>query len=97
MKPLSESFAKPDKGEIFACDCVEFDMTENGSGNYSRRPGSEIKLIVLVRANARISEHGACWKKGRSGQLHNPIGSNGKMTMLFFLPAREIEYLVAPA
>jgi hypothetical protein len=55
------------------------------------------KRNLCPRSNARSSEHGACWKKGRSGQLHNPIGSNGKMTMLFFLPAREIEYLAAPA
>ena len=75
---------------------VESGMLKNVLGNYHRHPRGEINMIGPVDPDARFCGHGAGWKVFAPDSRHYPTVTGGKVTMLFFLPDGEIEYLAPP-
>lgn len=75
---------------------VETGMLKDVLGNYHRHPQGEINMIGPVDATAQFCGHGAGWKVFPPDSRHYPTVTGGKVTMLFFLPSGEIEYLSAP-
>ncbi|WP_051235783.1 DUF4863 family protein [Ottowia thiooxydans] len=75
---------------------VETGMLKNVLGNYHRHPLGEINMIGPVDATAKFCGHGAGWKVFGPDSRHYPTVTGGKVTMLFFLPGGQIEYMPAP-
>lgn len=76
---------------------VESGALKDVLGNYHRHPRGEINMIGPVDPEARFCGHGAGWKVFPPDSRHHPTVTGGKVTMLFFLPNGEIEYLAPPA
>lgn len=76
---------------------VETGMLKNVLGNYHCHPLGEINMIGPVDATAQFCGHGAGWKVFGPDSRHYPTVTGGKVTMLFFLPGGQIEYMPAPA
>lgn len=75
---------------------VESGMLKDVLGNYHRHPLGEINMIGPVDPTGRFCGHGAGWKVFEPNSQHYPTVSGGKVTMLFFLPGGQIEYMPAP-
>lgn len=75
---------------------VESGMLKDVLGNYHRHPLGEINMIGPVDPTGRFCGYGAGWKVFEPNSQHYPTVSGGKVTMLFFLPGGEIEYMPAP-
>lgn len=75
---------------------VETGMLKDVPGNYHRHPRGEINMIGPVDPTGRFCGHGAGWKVFPPDSRHYPTVTGGKVTMLFFLPGGEIEYMQAP-
>lgn len=76
---------------------VETGMLKDVLGNYHRHPMGEINMIAPVDATACFCGHSAGWKVFPPESQHYPTVTGGKVTMLFFLPNGQIEYLTPPA
>lgn len=76
---------------------VESGRLRNVLGNYHRHPRGEINMIGPVDADGQFCGHGAGWKVFPPDSRHFPTVTGGTVTMLFFLPGGEIEYMDAPA
>lgn len=76
---------------------VETGMLKNVLGNYHRHPLGEINMIAPVDVTGCFCGHGAGWKVFPPDSHHYPTVTGGKVTMLFFLPNGQIEYMPAPA
>jgi hypothetical protein len=75
---------------------VETGMLKDVLGNYHRHPLGEINMIGPVDPTGRFCGHGAGWKVFSPDSQHYPTVTGGKVTMLFFLPGGEIEYISPP-
>lgn len=75
---------------------VESGMLKDVLGNYHRHPRGEINMIGPVDPDGRFCGSGAGWKVFGPDTRHYPTVTGGKVTMLFFLPDGEIEYISAP-
>jgi 2-hydroxylaminobenzoate mutase len=75
---------------------VESGMLKDVLGNYHRHPRGEINMIGPVDETGRFCGHGAGWKVFEPDSRHYPTVTGGKVTMLFFLPNGEIEYMEPP-
>jgi 2-hydroxylaminobenzoate mutase len=72
---------------------VETGMLKNVLGNYHLHPRGEINMIGPVDDGATFCGSGAGWKVFAPGSQHYPTVEGGKVTMLFFLPGGEIQYI----
>nr|BAF56677.1 2-hydroxylaminobenzoate mutase [Pseudomonas fluorescens] len=72
---------------------VESGMLKNVLGNFHLHPRGEINMIGPVDEGATFCGSGAGWKVFEPGSRHFPTVNGGKVTMLFFLPGGEIEYM----
>ncbi|NWA45683.1 DUF4863 family protein [Pseudomonas gingeri] len=75
---------------------VETGMLKNVLGNYHLHPQGEINMIGPEDDGATFCGNGAGWKVFAPGSQHFPTVKGGKVTMLFFLPGGEIEYMDPP-
>ena len=76
---------------------VETGMLKDVLGNYHRHPRGEINMIGPVDPTGSFCGHGAGWKVFAPNSHHYPTVTGGKVTMLFFLPSGQIEYMEPPA
>lgn len=76
---------------------VESGMLKDVLGNYHCHPKGEINMIGPVDDTGMFCGSGAGWKVFEPGSQHYPTVTGGKVTMLFFLPGGEIEYLDPPS
>ena len=76
---------------------VESGRLRNVLGNYHCHPRGEINMIGPVDATGQFCGHGAGWKVFPPDSRHYPTVTGGTVTMLFFLPGGEIEYMDPPA
>lgn len=76
---------------------VETGMLKDVLGNYHRHPLGEINMIAPVDSTGCFCGHGAGWKVFPPESQHYPTVTGGKVTMLFFLPSGQIEYMPPPA
>lgn len=76
---------------------VETGMLKDVLGNFHCHPRGEINMIGPVDPTGRFCGSGAGWKVFPPDSRHYPTVTGGKVTMLFFLPNGEIEYVAAPA
>ncbi|WP_166363525.1 DUF4863 family protein [Pseudomonas akapageensis] len=72
---------------------VESGMLRDVQGNYHLHPRGEINMIGPVDDGATFCGSGAGWKVFEPGSQHYPTVKGGKVTMLFFLPGGEIQYM----
>jgi Domain of unknown function (DUF4863) len=75
---------------------IESGKLRNVPGNYHRHPRGEINMIGPVDASGQFCGHGAGWKVFPPESRHFPTVTGGTVTMLFFLPGGEIEYMDPP-
>lgn len=75
---------------------VETGMLKDVLGNYHEHPLGEINMIGPVDATGKFCGSGAGWKVFPPKSRHFPTVTGGKVTMLFFLPNGEIEYMAPP-
>jgi 2-hydroxylaminobenzoate mutase len=76
---------------------VEGGKLRNVLGNYHCHPRGEINMIGPVDPTGQFCGHGAGWKVFPPDSRHYPTVTGGTVTMLFFLPGGEIEYMDPPA
>jgi 2-hydroxylaminobenzoate mutase len=75
---------------------VESGRLRDVLGNYHRHPRGEINMIGPVDETGKFCGSGAGWRVFPPGSSHFPTVSGGTVTLLFFLPRGEIEYMEPP-
>ena len=75
---------------------VESGKLRNVLGNYHCHPQGEINMIGPVDETGPFCGSGAGWKVFEPMSRHFPTVTGGTVTMLFFLPKGEIEYMEPP-
>lgn len=76
---------------------VESGRLRNVKGNFHRHPRGEINMIGPVDPTGQFCGSGAGWRVFEPESRHFPTVTGGTVTLLFFLPGGEIEYMDPPA
>ena len=73
----------------FSVDVVDM---ENIRGPHHRHPKGEIDMVMPLDVDAQFDCKGAGWKVYKADTAHYPTVTNGRVLVLYLLPAGDIEF-----